>query len=1113
MSTFTTFNGPQGNGMPSTQAILQLIDAYNEVSKTLNEHIKEHAGGDVDVHRVNEAIKSAKTELETMIGGRVRSDDANYTDAVALVKNEDISKRAALKEDIDAVKTGIDEKVAQLATKKELDEKAADVELTNTKADVTDIRGKLNTLQDAWDKFSRCYTATDGQILAFNMAIMTLKLIGKVNAHEYIDFTKWTRVIAPFAGVSDVTNSNGLYVLGELSLDWDDMGDNNSPEGKKAVKAGRAFIKYVNTDSFDSIVDVTATHYGDNVNGTWVGSITQHTSRVPSMWRNLSYHLMHSTGTDGKEHVYLCVSADGLANSNSDYSNLTFYVAGENIVPCGAKPELLQKAQYANSSENIFATDNLDSALTQGISANRVIDFHDWVRTEAKYVAVESYYNTGLPMISSDNDNFVIGILSDADHFSGTSNVTKDNRFVKQCLVYIKHNGDEPFEATVSCTVEKTVDLNGNTKWKGTIFPKLSRPDGKWRNISFHLETPSDGSDHVFLAISADQLTKSSAEIDPFVLYVCGVNFKPYGLGDIDDNKVTAKVNVFCTVNYDRIVYGTGEEDGIYFTSRPIVPVKDENDESGMGTSPLATINDMLNSAVPVGGIVSWHKFEEKTKKQVMDEGLEDAYKEHYGALWDEILNDDEIVSRFAVDVPDGYLPCDGRSFTAAEYPELAVKIPECKLPVQDYGMIHVVVWENDNIVNGDVSDTLTKERLNEKIEQETAARKEDVLMLQQGYESADSLLSGKFSKAIADETEARIVADDGIIEKFTTETERLQDVLDDVSDGLGDSIRAETDARKEADSNLYAEITNVKTDLDAKQTDLDAKQTELVKGLADETVARKALDEKITDASNGLLADVGKRIDTEVQAFNTRASTIEHALEEETDNRRKADDALQVNIDTEASNRVTATSDLQDQINRVISDFDAANLSSVAFDKMLSGRIDAVENDISVKYAATQAADRTLQGNIDNIAADLADEATERKTEDSKLGSRTSTLETGLLDEETARKSADNNLDTKVDVLQTALDVEATARVNKDAQLQTAIADEAYTREKNDEILSGKFSTAITAEALARADADSKLQGKIDTANTNIVNVDKRVDNVASDLADLEDAVDQLKQ
>ena len=323
MSTFTQWNGPQGASGPSAKDITALIDAYNSMSSALQAHLAATAPTDSAVHGIVNYVNSIKTELQALLGAKAEN--------TALSAVKETADAAATKQALlDAVQN-MEQLISAKADTKALAAKA-DTALTDTmQKSIDTITEMLDKLQAEWDKFAAHYT-DETTNLAFSTIIKTTEyFIGKAHVHYVIDFTKWSHFTAPYAGTGtqDSSDTNGIFILGCLSMDWAD--DDNAPEKEQSAKAARAYIKYVNTNPFDAIIDMSAT----KADGKFTGSLSVHISKKAGTWQNMKFHLVHGTDSKGNEAVYLGVSSSKLASAGSDYSNVNFHVAGVNFLAPG----------------------------------------------------------------------------------------------------------------------------------------------------------------------------------------------------------------------------------------------------------------------------------------------------------------------------------------------------------------------------------------------------------------------------------------------------------------------------------------------------------------------------------------------------------------------------------------------------------------------------------------------------------------------------------------------------------------------------------------------------------------------------------------------------------
>lgn len=322
MSTFSEFNGPMNNG-PSVKAITEMITAYETLNRKLEGHINASANSEAKPHNITALIESEVATINRSIA-TLRNELDNKAPA------DNYITRQVLNDIIDDYydKNIVDSKLADKANVSSLNN-YYDKEAINTKVD--DLTTRINTERDRLQNYiNRVQLLDNDLVLLQGVLKATDSIKGYIKAHRIIDFTKWQTVAMQFAGTGaqEDASTNGLYVLGKLSHNWED--DDHAPHDN-LFKAARAFIKYENGHPFDAIIDMTATR---NTNNVYTGSITAQVSKQAGEWSNLRFHLVHATSYDNNDidEVYLCMSADGLYKGG-DYSNLYVHVAGINFIP------------------------------------------------------------------------------------------------------------------------------------------------------------------------------------------------------------------------------------------------------------------------------------------------------------------------------------------------------------------------------------------------------------------------------------------------------------------------------------------------------------------------------------------------------------------------------------------------------------------------------------------------------------------------------------------------------------------------------------------------------------------------------------------------------------
>ena len=354
MSTFTEWSGPQGHGFNSKD-LINLIEAYNELSIKLNRHIDAVAPTDTVVHGIKAALDALKADLEGEITLRATKNEVN--DIRGTIDT------LATKQALQNAQQSLGEQIASKADASTVNAKADRVEVNSLRSFAETTRLDLDSLITAWNFFKAKCDVDSATNTLFNTTVESTKaLIGKIQARKLIDFVEWSEVNAQYAGTGSQTDTstNGLYVLGKLSSNWDKQ---PNPPSSNKFKAARAFIKYENTKPFDAIIDMSCTKTGNG----WTGAIRAQVSKEKGVWHGMQFHLVHATDNSGEDAIYLCISADGLAKDSYNSSALNFFVAGINFIPLDEDDakriqvvtECACTATVSSDSEDSFATSEI----------------------------------------------------------------------------------------------------------------------------------------------------------------------------------------------------------------------------------------------------------------------------------------------------------------------------------------------------------------------------------------------------------------------------------------------------------------------------------------------------------------------------------------------------------------------------------------------------------------------------------------------------------------------------------------------------------------------------------------------------------------------------------
>ena len=325
MSTFTEWNGPGSGRGPSTKDVLSLIDAYNNLNSLVAKHIASTATD--DVHSFNTALQDAVTSLQNTLNSAIatKADSATVTSLASTVADN----TSAINVEASRAKAAEDALQSSL-----------DAETKRATAEEESLKNALTALEEAVEKFKEEYNeltepleyVPEEQTLAISSVVaVTEYLIGMIKVRRLVDFIEWTEISAQFAGTgtSDgATKTHGIYILGRLSEEWNpDKGFTD----EFIQKGARAYIKYINDQPFDLIVDMTASGLKNgsitctaSFNKVWTADDTE------GAWEDVTLHLLVNTDSSGKSHVYLGISARGLYGQP-----VCFHVAGVNFIAGG----------------------------------------------------------------------------------------------------------------------------------------------------------------------------------------------------------------------------------------------------------------------------------------------------------------------------------------------------------------------------------------------------------------------------------------------------------------------------------------------------------------------------------------------------------------------------------------------------------------------------------------------------------------------------------------------------------------------------------------------------------------------------------------------------------
>lgn len=278
-------------------------------------------------------------------------------------------------------------------------------------------------------------------------------VIGFIN-NGFIDFRNMQYIRAPNRNLKAIsvngtlTEATGpgsgpriVAVLGYLSSDWTGTNNplNTAPLSSQA-KAATAYVKFVDDDPWDAVIDVAATYQVSE--HAWTGSIDALVSQTPSR-DGLTFHLVKGTTTIGNEVIYLAVETNDVwaQTRNDPAQTLQFFVSGINFVPT-------DRGQGPNGQVISIASSKA------GINSYAQIMSDQYLDADGNGVAVTD----------SDASTLTIGNDKRQLVFMSTDRPTIVVNGTTQRLAYVSDTIQSMFfQQTVQVIVDKESDLTGLT--------------------------------------------------------------------------------------------------------------------------------------------------------------------------------------------------------------------------------------------------------------------------------------------------------------------------------------------------------------------------------------------------------------------------------------------------------------------------------------------------------------------------------------------------------------------------------------------------------------------------------------------------------------------------
>lgn len=298
----------------------------------------------------------------------------------------------------------------------------------------------------------------------------------------------------------------------------------------------------------------------------------------------------------------------------------------------------------------------------------------------------------------------------------------------------------------------------------------------------------------------------------------------------------------------------------------------------------------------------------------------------------------------------------------------------------------------SEEVLNRKESDTA----LQGKITEETNLRKESDTLLQSNLDRLSSTLTASVAEVkqglvdLNQNLTTRINGQDSLIKENSSGIQRNLELIQGIQSTIsGQYIELKT--------RLDEEVARAK----AAEAALEAKIQDNNSALEKEIEDRKAADE-------ALQMSITKEVEDRTAADTALDTKFTKAISDEATARAEADTTLQGKLDTETQTRQQADTNLQSQITKEVSDREAA-------DTAISERV--------TKNATDLASEVTRATNAEKAIKDLLDTTIENHSDDiTAINGTLDTMNKKLNQEITDRAAADTNLQTSINELSTDL-------------------------------------------------------------------------------------------
>ena len=929
MSMFTEFNGPGGRGGPTVSELTALIEAFNNLSTKLSQHVESSAGstGSV-VHGIRSYIEAVTNELTQTINSKANN---NFV-GLGTISKIDNREYNTILEAVNALNTHLEASFAKNTTLNNYVPKTSASTLANeanklisndevkqmfSGYDLDNIVHKDEMDSAISDAFAGVGDTRFDTLVA-NVFKASQYLMGRLLAHRAVDFNVWSQFSAPFAGTGSSidTETAGAYVLGCASSVWESGSGAPTVIGARH-KAGRAYIKYVNSAPFDAIIDYVVSYTGEK----FVGNIFVNIAKKAGTWNDLAFHLLHGTDGSGNKNVYLAMSSKDLTTTGGTaYSNVEFRAVGINFIPVGSEG-------YSSPSgliENI-ASANVDAAAEALFSVNRL-------RTEELWT--NKYYDgDGLLLFKVNKKTDTATDVTYKQMLIGDPTIDEITFIKRPGMIVTLETGEQLFEPFVTAEDISDVSLpiGAILRWAPVD------EDGNLKDIP-----------ETYLACDGSEINNTDY---PKLCELLGAN-------ELGIAKLPTEDHAIIKAKYLNIVDQTSQPDYDELISFSLLNKKLQQEQERATTAEHRLADDIyIESAAREAAddklqeALTNEAYErnnvdtalqaalsaEEVVRESADTKLQDAIDAIKGGA-DESVTLATLASD--IDINSDAIDEETAARTAA-VTELESEISAIKGNAAEGTSLESLA--NDiATTNNDIKQELTdmRDEYNDAIttetERATAAENElsnritDIV-----GDDGDGLTLTSLKTSVDAEVTARETADNELSDRITAESDTRNEqyrelnervtVYEGRDDTLEQKITEETNRATAAEANLQQQITDNKTAADTKDIELEQKITEETTRA---TEAEADLQQQITDnktAAEEADTTLQQNIDTVNQQVETNSTNIatntagieanKTAIETEATTREEADTNLQTQLDEEKQSRTQSDIELNDRI------------------------------------------------------------------------------------------------------------------------------------------------------------------------------------------------------